>query len=764
LVSSCVGWLFHVSIEQNKAILWIKTEDKKVLRLIDSYQPFFYVLPKNEYDGTCLYQLLSQQPIVERVVWESKSTNLFEEYSKHKLFSVTLESAHSYTSLVRKLEKDYRVKQLFNTDLSLVQQYLFYKLKIEPTSKVKAEYDDSKLVSLARMDDENKIDLPHFSTLYIDVQTPSGKINPEESIAIIRARYEGEPCLQNQNAETLFDDKEEKDILQRFCNYVHYKDPDIIISVSDHHSDRVLDYLFARTQKLGLDLHLGRENVVAISASLKHPGLQWIKGRLSLNNYSALYNYGFAGLIERCRFSFLTLDLTSKNGMNRLIDSRNCFELIERGFVIPLRDKQSNHEHVRTLEDLVAKDKGGMIISPQTGLHENVIVLDYDSEYANLIVNHNLSYETISKNDENVNRSQKIKGLLPTVVEKFLNRRLHFKEMLKGLSEENQEYHWCQQRIDSLKNMLVCLYGTSGSLWNRLGNVLVFEEINKLSREVLLKTKDIVQKLGYEVIYADTDSVFIKDNRTAVIMNGYTKVIDTLRKEIGLPISLENNFKFLVLLPLEAIEMIEALKQYYGITHDGELVIRGIEARRHDTPNFIKKLQTELLYTLFDCNNLDEVVTKGYENALLLVTEAIDRIMVGGDDITQEDLVISKLLRQNIEKYRSLFPHVCAAIQSRTDKDSFPSKGDNIKYIYIDAQHSNPLCRVTPVKDIEKKNLKYDREKYREMVLDAAQSVLGYFGFDRTDYGDKRKSIPAKWRWLQELRKQREKDVQTELT
>jgi DNA polymerase elongation subunit (family B) len=39
---------------------------------------------------------------------------------------------------------------------------------------------------------------------------------------------------------------------------------------------------------------------------------------------------------------------------------------------------------------------------------------------------------------------------------------------------------------------------------------LVFEEINKLPREVLLKTKDIVQRLGYEVIYADTDSVFIK--------------------------------------------------------------------------------------------------------------------------------------------------------------------------------------------------------------------------------------------------------------
>jgi hypothetical protein len=55
-----------------------------------------------------------------------------------------------------------------------------------------------------------------------------------------------------------------------------------------------------------------------------------------------------------------------------------------------------------------------------------------------------------------------------------------------------------------------------------------------------------------------------------------------------------------------------------------------------------------LLHTLFDCNNLEEVVTKGYENALLLVTGAIDKIMIGGDNITQEDLVISKLLGQNI--------------------------------------------------------------------------------------------------------------------
>ena len=96
-----------------------------------------------------------------------------------------------------------------------------------------------------------------------------------------------------------------------------------------------------------------------------------------------------------------------------------------------------------------------------------------------------------------------------------------------------------------------------------------------------------------------------------------------------LPISPENYYKFLVLLPLEAGEKMEALKHYFGITQSNELIARGIELRRHDTPNFIKEFQVELLYTLFDCKDLAEVVSKGYENALLLVTRTLDKVMTG---------------------------------------------------------------------------------------------------------------------------------------
>ena len=112
------------------------------------------------------------------------------------------------------------------------------------------------------------------------------------------------------------------------------------------------------------------------------------------------------------------------------------------------------------MEQIVSGDKGGMIISPQIGLHEDVLALDYDSEYANLIVNHNLSYETVGL--EAVNHQNK--GLLPTVVEWLLKRRIYFKKLLKQLPKDNTDYTWCEQRVNSLKNILVCLYGSTGSI------------------------------------------------------------------------------------------------------------------------------------------------------------------------------------------------------------------------------------------------------------------------------------------------------------
>ena len=49
------------------------------------------------------------------------------------------------------------------------------------------------------------------------------------------------------------------------------------------------------------------------------------------------------------------------------------------------------------------------------------------------------------------------------------------------------------------------------------------------------------------------------------------------------------------------------------------------------------------------------------------------------------------------------------------------------------------------------------------MILDAAETVLGYFGFDRTVYGNKKNTGSRKWRWLQEPGQEREKDIRIEM-
>jgi DNA polymerase elongation subunit (family B) len=178
--------------------------------------------------------------------------------------------------------------------------------------------------------------------------------------------------------------------------------------------------------------------------------------------------------------------------------------------------------------------------------------------------------------------------------------------------------------------------------------------------------------------------------------------------------------------------VLEALKHYFGITITKELIPRGIETRRHDAPNFIKEFQTELLYSLFDCQGSAEVISKGYENALLIVTKTIDKVMTR--EIQVKDLVVSKLLRQDLTKYKSLFSHVSAALQLAEAGKSL-IRGDVIQYIYTAAAHKNPLRRVIPL-DLISDEHNYDKEKYRDMLLEAAETVIGYFGFDSIPYGD----------------------------
>ena len=61
------------------------------------------------------------------------------------------------------------------------------------------------------------------------------------------------------------------------------------------------------------------------------------------------------------------------------------------------------------------------------------------------------------------------------------------------------------------------------------------------------------------------------------------------------------------------------------------------------------------------------------------------------------------------------------------------TRGETVDFVYVNAKHHNPLRRVAPIEIYDKAY--YDSEKYRDMVLDASETVLSTFGFSRQRFG-----------------------------
>ncbi|MCP8308407.1 MAG: hypothetical protein H3Z54_06895 [archaeon] len=732
---SSTGWILDVYVEGDEAIIWLRTEDGKIIKLRDEYHPSFYILPKTAEQGEQLLSSLKDEPSIRKVEWADKYTNLSDQKRK-RLIHVILNSTANYRHTVKRFENLEYVKELFDIDLLHVQRYIYTKLGIAPTSKVNIKFDvNNLLLEIEKIDDDKEIPPPPFKALYFDIHPSSPNLTPDPNVDRIRS-IEARYC----ESEAVFEG-EEQHILKEFTSFIQSNDPDFLICPEC--DTFTFPYMFTRAKLLGLNLQLGRENV-KIDA-MKKPLPYWIKGRVALdyNAYGYTFqDWGLVGLVERARFSLLPPGIAFRWTSNRIIDSRNCYELMKKGYVIP---KDTGYfEHIRPIKELIERDKGGMIISPRIGIvHENVAELDFESEYPNIIVHYGLSYETVTT--EGI--VKKKDAILPHVTKNALERRLYFKRLRKIFPKDSFEWLYCEQRQNALKLILVCLYGTSGCCWNRFGNVLAFEEINRKSREIMIKTKDFVQSLGYEIIYADTDSVFVKKDGDK--KEDYEELAKKISEHIGLPISLDHHYKFLLLLPLESDPSMrmEAQKHYFGMLYNGEIIARGIELRRHDTPKFIKDFQIKLIQTLFDCKDAKEVCTIGYERALRLVTEAIDKVMLG--EVPIEELIISKILRRPIAKYRSIFPHVSAAIQLAS-KGKKVKEGEFIDFIFVNANHHNPLCRVLAY-ELASSNINHDKDKYRDMILDAAETVLSTFGFSREMFGLR----PSTRSWTQELRDER---------
>ncbi len=689
------GWLFDVYVSGSQAVLWVKREDGGMLRLTDPYVPFFHVKAADaEAERRLLYRLPECEG-VRRASLELKKTSL-ETGEESRVVRVETDGPRSFRALVDAMEASRFVTRAYGVDFRHSQRYLLTALKVEPTSKVVVEHENGRLVSMRKVDDSQELAPPPFTMLRFRVGYESN--DGRRRITRIETTHKGE--------ERTFEGAEPQ-IIASFVEYVNRADPDIVFCPKC--DELTFPLLQERARSNGIGLRLGRS-----------PDGEQVKAQGSFGGRAVLgdvfYGYtsddwGIAGLVERSRFAFLPIGLATRWKSNRSIDSRNSFELMERGYVIP---RENYFESARSLMELVRNDRGGITITPELGIHENVAALDFDSQFPNIIMRDGLSYEGNGYDGED-----QAFRLIPTVIAPFTNRRLWLKKLKKTLPKGSDLRRYCEQRIETLKMIAVTQYGISGCCWNRLGNVLTFEAINRASREAMIRAKQTAESEGFRIVYGDVDSLFVQ--KAGATREDYEALAARIAQASRLPMSLDRHFRFVGFLPLKSDANSSALKRYFGLTFDGEVEARGIELRRSDTPEFVREFQTYLISQMLDCRSLAELFSEGLERGREVTRRAIAILESGR--VPNDALIVTKTLRKSVAEYKASVTHRSAAIQLLAIGQDVEA-GDSVGFVYSNAEHTNPLCRVT----LPGRSDRYDRRTYRRLVEGAAKTVFNAAG------------------------------------
>jgi DNA polymerase elongation subunit (family B) len=324
-----------------------------------------------------------------------------------------------------------------------------------------------------------------------------------------------------------------------------------------------------------------------------------------------------------------------------------------RGHVIPEFKKEM--ERPKSLALLRAMDKGGIIFYPEPGIYAQVAKCDFASMYPSIIVNYNISPEMMDCSCGNFHEvpesGWKIckarQGVIPEGIQAVLERRLALKKLMKAEKDPALKEGY-NLRQKALKNLLVVSFGYLGFKNFIFSNVECKECVMLYGRHILVRTKEIAEQMGLEVVYGIVDSVFVKGGTE----KEYLEFVKAVSKEIGVTLELDCIFRKIAF-PC-ADDGSGVANKYYGIDPDGEVEARGIAIRHSDSPQFIKDFQSIVIPLLLS----EEGLEAGLKIAESVRSEFEEKIL--RKIISLESLAITKSVRKDPDDYLNQAAHVVA--------------------------------------------------------------------------------------------------------
>src|SRR5205823_491711 len=179
-----------------------------------------------------------------------------------------------------------------------------------------------------------------------------------------------------------------------------------------------------------------------------------------------------------------------------------------------------------------------------------------------------------------------------------------------------------------------------------------------ISRETLLVAKEIAEADGFELIHALVDSLYVwKEGATR---EEYERLSQEIDNRTRLPLAIESVYRYVVFLPSKQYADVPVPNRFFAVGEDGELKVRGLECRRHDTPPLLGRMQQEVLAILAEAHDYDAYLQK-LEIARGVLANYEDLLANGGVDI--RELVVSKRITREPRDYQKAGVTAIAAQQ-----------------------------------------------------------------------------------------------------
>jgi len=405
---------------------------------------------------------------------------------------------------------------------------------------------------------------------------------------------------------------------------------------------------------------------------------------------------------------------------------------------------------------------GGYVHEVDAGLEPWVVVLDFKSMYPSIMIANNICSTTLLR-DGSVDDSHSVSpitetrylskedrlGLVPQLLEQLMQSREVHKAALSAARESGDEAEaFLQDQLQyAVKILMNSFYGVFASSFYRFTHPDLGASITEWARHNIRGIIAHVEKDGHEVVYSDTDSIFVKapvDKEAPINKPPEDSPIhadwerakaETLRFGESLASEFTKEGAELELeTALSAFFSHGAKKRYVGrvVWPREEMLIRGYEVRRTDSFALLTRTMTEMF----------EMILNGEEWAAVEMTKSvIDDVKARRVDAA--DLVISRsckgtLRRDGTVDFSKVYdnpnglPYVRAA-KKRIERDLPFTPGMKVGYVVTSAKNSPMDVEPWLVDEIGEEPPRYDPEYYARRLATALGRITEAFGWGATE-------------------------------